>query len=217
MTSEVNPNFQLNVVVNEPLTATTDNDASTAEVLLEYLSDVPRITSLVAIPAGGTLPDYQGTAGLEILVIDGGCSDGHAEFLTGSYMRFPHKRKISSDQGCILFVKYNQFQPGDDGERNIDTKDPQGWLPGPVEGISIRPLHVYNTESIMLLRWQRACEFRPKLDPQGEEILVVSGLLQNKNHLHKSFSWLRNPVEDWLDWHGGSNTLLYYKSGHFPR
>ena len=75
---------------------------------------------------------------------------------------------------------------------------------------------MFDTESIMLLKWQHAAEFRPALNPRGEEILVVNGLLQNRDHLYRQYSWIRNPIEDWRKWHGNTGTLIYYKSGHFP-
>ncbi|OED42407.1 hypothetical protein AB833_07145 [Chromatiales bacterium (ex Bugula neritina AB1)] len=216
VTSEINTNFNLNVVVNEPADTTPCNASADANSVLEYIREPFRMTSLITLPQNGHLPRQPRAQGLEILVIDGDCTDGNTDYPGSSYLRFPQFRDIRSRNGCRLFVKYNQFLPDDEGERNIDTSDPDKWFPGPVDGISIRPLHVFKTESIMLLHWKNACEFRPKLDPQGEEILVLTGLLQNKDQLYKPNSWIRNPVEDWLDWHGSSNTLLYYKSGHFP-
>jgi len=162
-------------------------------------------------------------SGVEIFVIKGLCriADYQNEdrpLAAGSYLRLPKMkpRQLIADTDSIVFVKLNQFLDGDLGERIINTRSPQKWLPGPVDGIEIRPLHVFDTESIMLLRWQHAAEFKPRLNPQGEEILVIDGLLQNRDHLYKQFNWIRNPIEDWRKWHGNTGTLIYYKSGHFP-
>ena len=156
--------------------------------------------------------------GIELLIIEGCCEDDEQVYSQGYYLRLPDGPDTSliAKTDCILFIKYNQFLDGDNGCRTIDTRITDHWLPGPADGIEIRPLHVYDTESIMLLRWNHAAEFRPKLNPRGEEILVVNGLLQNRDHLYRQFSWIRNPIEDWRKWHGNTGTLAYYKSGHFP-
>lgn len=226
MTFEINPNFDINVSITNPLDelVNTESDAG-YEIVLEHTGDNSRVTSLVNIPKNGELTHVTAATNAELLVLQGSCqatdstqanNEQNTEFLPGNYLRFPSIPRLISNTGCLLFVKYNQFRNKDVGERIIDTRDEQKWLPGPVDGITIRPLHVFDTESIMLLRWQHACEFRPNLDPQGEEILVVEGLLQNKDRLYRPYSWIRNPIEDWRKWHGATGTLLYYKSGHFP-
>lgn len=156
--------------------------------------------------------------GFEALVLEGKCSIDNIDHKQGSYIRIPDlaNNHLIATSDCILYVKLNQFLPGDTGTRVIDTTAYDKWLPGPVDGIEIRPLHVFDTESIMLLRWQHAAEFRPKLNPRGEEILVINGLLQNRDHLYRQYSWIRNPIEDWRKWHGNTGTVAYYKSGHFP-
>jgi len=156
--------------------------------------------------------------GIEILILEGSLSVDNDTYQQGDYIRIPEPEyhKLTAVIDCILFIKYNQFLSGDTNIRTIETRTPEKWLPGPVDGIEIRPLHVFDTESIMLLRWQHAAEFRPNLNPRGEEILVVNGLLQNRDHLYRQYSWIRNPIEDWRKWHGNTGTLIYYKSGHFP-
>ncbi len=156
--------------------------------------------------------------GLEALVLEGECHIETNTYQQGSYIRIPDldDKQLTAISDCILFVKLNQFLSGDTGTRAIDTRIADRWLPGPVDGIEIRPLHVFDTESIMLLRWQHAAEFRPNINPRGEEILVINGLLQNRDHLYRQYSWIRNPIEDWRKWHGNTGTVAYYKSGHFP-
>lgn len=182
-----------------------------------------RLTTLLKLPKGAFITDaadelkLESWNGLEILVIEGNCDIGGNIHATGNYIRLPKTTsKITAATDCLLFVKYNQFLDGDNRQRVIDTLADNKWLPGPVDGIDIRPLHVFDTESIMLLRWQHAAEFKPRLNPRGEEILVVNGLLQNRDHLYRQYNWIRNPIEDWRTWHGNTGTLAYYKSGHFP-
>lgn len=156
--------------------------------------------------------------GLELFILEGHCEWNTEQLSGGGYLRIPPGTdyKISAITDGILLVRYNQFLTDDDGLRNIDTKIRDAWLPGPVDGTLIRPLHVFDTESIMLLWWKHAAEFRPNINPRGEEILVLNGLLQNREHLYRQFSWVRHPIEEWRKWHGNTGTLIYYKSGHFP-
>ncbi len=225
--SPINANFDINVAITNPLDelVVSESDAAYEFVLERDSERSARLSSIIRVPKNAEFATGKNHTNVELLILQGSCrrldhnqtNGEHAPlYIAGSYLRFPVIPRLVSDSGCLLFAKYNQFLPNDVGERIIDTLDNQKWLPGPADGITIRPLHVFDTESIMLLRWQHACEFRPMLDPQGEEILVIEGLLQNKDKLYRPYSWIRNPVRDWRDWHGASDTLLFYKSGHFP-
>ena len=212
MNSPIHTNFNDAVSVNN---VATQLQNGVREVVLERVINPARETAVVSITNGQTLDLPE--SGTEIFILSGHCRNHHAQFSKGQYLRLPTGMTLhaTSDE-CHLFVKYHQFLNKDSGERIIDTNGSENWLPGPAKGIKIHPLHVFDTESIMLLQWEHADEFRPNLDPQGEEILVISGLLQNRDHLYKPYSWIRNPVEDWRSWHGSTGTLVYYKSGHFP-
>ena len=213
MNSQIHSNFNDAISVTD-IAAQLSNGAR--EVMLEEIDNPARTTKIVSLANGQTL-DLPATGG-EIFILSGNCRSGETLFSEGQYLRLPTAATLqSTSDDCLLFVKYHQFLSTDNGERIIDYTDSNKWLPGPAPGINIRPLHVFDTESIMLLRWKNADEFRPNLDPQGEEILVIRGLLQHRDNLYKPYSWIRNPVEEWRSWHGSSDTLIYYKSGHFPR
>jgi hypothetical protein len=205
----LNDNFREPVVLNNPPGQLPD------EVILEHTESPRRTTSLRKLQSGETL--QTSTDGAEVLVLEGECSDHRQHYSKGHYLRTNSVIELSTGAGCVLFIKAHQYINGDVGNRIIDTTAEHHWLPGPVNGITICPLHVFDSESIMLLRWDHACEFKPNLDPQGEELLVISGLLQNRDQLFSPYSWIRNPVEDWRRWHGSTDTLVYYKSGHFPK
>ncbi|MBX2839279.1 MAG: cupin domain-containing protein, partial [Gammaproteobacteria bacterium] len=57
--------------------------------------------------------------------------------------------------------------------------------------------------------------FHPKLDPQGEEVYVLSGELRDVDGTYHAGSWIRNPVPFWQAWSGQPGTMIFYKSGHF--
>ncbi len=206
---ELNHNF------SEPVVIQNATDQLTSETILEHTDSPPRTTTLQPLPSGESFTTS--ADGAEVLVLDGECSDHRQHYSRGHYLRSNEAIELTTDTGCLLFVKAHQYISGDVGNRIIDTTAEHHWLPGPASGIAICPLHVFDSESIMLLRWDTACEFKPNLDPQGEELLVISGLLQNRDQLFKPYSWIRNPIEDWRRWHGSTGTLVYYKSGHFPK
>ena len=223
-------------LVNQDYNASVNMTEFAFDIIYPLELAPERLTALMKLPAAkvihtNSLPTSQKFSGeksaekypshwrgIEALVLEGECSIDGDTHKQGCYIRIPdlENQQLTAVTDCILFIKLNQFLHGDTGVRAIDTKIPDKWLPGPVDGIEIRPLHVFDTESIMLLRWQHAAEFRPKLNPRGEEILVINGLLQNRDHLYRQYSWIRNPIEDWRKWHGNTGTLAYYKSGHFP-
>ena len=77
------------------------------------------------------------------------------------------------------------------------------------------PLHGHGSGNVMLIRWLGAVAFRPRLDPLGEEVLVLEGRLHDADGTYPAGSWIRNPVPAWQSWSGDAGTLVYYKNGHF--
>ena len=206
---------ELNTEFSDPVVINTSPAQTDTQVVLEHSDNPLRTTTITRLHSEQSFNTSNN--GTEIMVLEGECSVHRQQYSSGDYLRCSPGITLSTKTSCALFIKAHQFLSGDEGNRTIDTNAEHHWLPGPVEGISICPLHVFDSESIMLLRWDSACEFKPKLDPQGEELLVISGLLQNRDQLFKPYSWIRNPVEDWRSWHGSTGTLVYYKSGHFPK
>lgn len=119
------------------------------------------------------------------------------------------------DCGAELFVSGGQINDNDSEERRIDTHEDDRWLPGPVDGTEVLPLHVHGASNAMLVRWLAPVSFHPKLDPQGEEIYVLRGHLRDINGTYPKGSWIRNPIPSWQAWAGEPDTVIFYKSGHF--
>jgi len=117
----------------------------------------------------------------------------------------------------VLFLSLGQFATSDGETRRINTHDETKWLPGPEEGTEVMPLHMHGTSNSMLLRWTTDASFRPRLDPLGEEILVLSGTLCDDEGHYPTGAWIRNPVEAWQSWSADAGTVIYYKNGHFPQ
>ena len=73
-------------------------------------------TSVVRYDAGSRFPEHAHPLGEEILVLEGIFSDEHGNYPTGTYLRSPPQSKHSpfSEEGCVLLVKLDQFDPTDD-------------------------------------------------------------------------------------------------------
>lgn len=179
-----------------------------------------RTTSFICLPAAGELELPDITNGLECFVVAGSVADDHSEYPGGFYLRFPGRQaptRLYSEPGCTLLMKYNQFPAEDDGNRSIDSRHPEQWIAN-ADGIcDICPLHAFGGDSTMLVKWQQDGSFKPGLDPQGEEILVLQGTLSDNLGQYPVGTWLREPVAQWHHWQATRGSLIYYKSGHFPK
>lgn len=168
--------------------------------------------------------------GLEILVEHGLIADDESEYVHPFYIRQPpdslgtnqqftlypgsHRSDLTKHQ-LEFYVATGQLAPTDTQRRCINLSDHNLWLPGPVSHTEVMPLHMHNGNNSMLVRWNESLSFKPKLDPNGEEVLVIHGTLTDDNGSYPAGSWIRNPVAAWQDWGAEAGTLIYYKNGHF--
>ena len=180
-----------------------------------------RITAVVNLQASGVDRLPVANTGIEALVLQGDLcvsAEQMTEVGTGKYIRIPAMSNVDlhSENGCQLFIKFGEMVDSDEGIRHIDTLPSDNWLPGPAEGTEVIPLHVYEGRSILLIRWSEAAWFKPQLDPQGEELFVIKGVVHDALGSYGVGSWIRNPVPVWQAWGGHPGTIAYYKNGHFP-
>ena len=111
-------------------------------------------TSIVRFAPGSKFDKHTHDGGEEFIVLEGTFSDEFGSYPKGTYVRNPQGSAHNpfSDSGCKLFVKLRQFQNDDQEQIKIDTnKEP--WLPGLVDGLSVMPLHHFNTEHAALVKW----------------------------------------------------------------
>ena len=177
----------------------------------------PRRTLLLDCQPGSVIDADDIQLETEFLVLSGQVTDDNGTYPAGTYVRNPVGTSYAnSEMGCRLFLKLSQIHEEDQGRRIIDTRDEDSWLPGPSERTRVFPLHVWDTESVILLRWDGGDSIKPTLNPVGEEIFVVRGKLFDTDGEYPRDSWIRNPAEAWQEWSAESGTLIYYKTGHFP-
>lgn len=207
---------------DETQTTASNSDAAIPEATASKNSATQISISPVQIPAHN----------LELLVQHGLVADDDTEYLHPFYIRQPADRsgcnqnftlhpgsqnKQHNQHQLEFYAATGQLAETDTQRRCINLNDHSLWLPGPVEHTEVMPLHMHDGNNSMLVRWLDSASFRPRLDPMGEEVLVISGTLTDEHGTYAASSWIRNPVAAWQNWGGSAGTLIYYKNGHFGR
>ncbi len=150
-------------------------------------------TSVVRYEAGATFSEHSHPAGEEIFVLEGEFADEFGVYPAGTYIRNPPGSHHSpfSRIGCKLFVKLNQFQPGDSKRVVIDTTQAE-WLPGHGD-LKVMPLAEFGSESTALVNWPDGAAFVPHTHFGGEEIFVLEGTFIDEKGEYPTGTWIRSP------------------------
>ena len=205
--------------------------------VLEYVpGDNPRLTAQLRLDTSFSPARLGDNPDLEILMQRGELESLAGIYPAGMYLRLPvsgneqlqsltlrcteHTNSVTLNnslaQPALLYLAAGQMLISDSEQRRINTNDESRWLPGPTEGTEVLPLHGHGTGNVMLIRWTKRSTFKPGLDPMGEEVLVLNGVLHDKQNNYPAGSWIRNPVRAWQSWGANAGTVVYYKNGHFP-
>ena len=179
------------------------------------VAETGHATSLVRYEAGASYQSDPHPMGEEIFVIDGVLSDATGDYTAGTYIRNPPGSSHCpfSKDGCILFVKLNQFNPHDNSRIIINTNDPQGWRAGQ-GGLKVFPLHSFHAEGTALVWWPAGEKFLPHRHYGGEEIFVLSGVFQDEHGQYPKGTWLRSPHLSVHHPFVSEETLILVKTGH---
>ena len=175
-----------------------------------------RTTSIVRFAPGSRFTPHTHPLGEEILVLSGVFSDQDGDYGEGAYLRNPPGTSHApfSEEGCVLFVKLDQFEAGDDRQFHIDTHSTP-WLPG-IGGLSVMPLHEYKNEHVALVKWPAGEQFQPHRHFGGEEIFVLSGKFQDEHGEYPKHTWIRSPHMSQHFPFVEEDTIIWVKTGHLP-
>ncbi|MFT5218496.1 MAG: anti-sigma factor ChrR (cupin superfamily) [Planctomycetota bacterium] len=175
-----------------------------------------RTTSMVRFAPGSNFKHHDHPYGEEIFVLDGVFSDELGDYPKGCYLRNPPGTGHSpfSNEGCVLFVKLDQFDQRDHDHFHIDTNQSE-WRPG-IGGLQVMPLHEFEHEHVALVKWPAGERFQPHKHFGGEEIFVLSGTFRDEHGAYPAHSWIRSAhlsehfpfVEE--------ETVIWVKTGHLP-
>lgn len=173
-------------------------------------------TSIVRYAPGSNFSAHRHPLGEEILVLEGIFSDENGDYPTGSYIRNPPGSSHTpfSRDGCVLFVKLQQFDPRDTDTVNINTATTD-WLPGQ-GGLQVMPLHQFEGSSTALVKWPAGERFAPHIHYGGEEILVLSGEFIDEHGHYPAGSWIRSPHLSKHFPYVEQETIILVKVGHLP-
>ncbi|BEU04587.1 cupin [Agarivorans sp. OAG1] len=174
------------------------------------------VTSIVQYQPKSFFPEHPHPQGEEILVLEGVFSDEHGDYPAGTYIRNPPGSKHSpfSKQGCVIFVKLNQFDARDLTQVRVNTKQTP-WLPG-IGGLEVMPLHEFEHEHVALVKWPAGEIFQPHRHFGGEEILVLSGEFKDEHGSYPKLTWLRSPHMSQHHPFVEQETIILVKTGHLP-
>ncbi len=173
-------------------------------------------TSLVRFAPGSSFSPHTHPLGEEIIVLDGVFSDENGDYPAGSYLRNPpgSRHKPFTREGCLLFVKLDQFDPADSRQTVIDTYS-TAWLPGQ-GGLEVMPLHEYEHEHTALVKWPAGERFQPHRHYGGEEIFVLSGTFKDEHGEYPAGTWIRSPHMSQHFPYVDEETIIWVKTGHLP-
>jgi anti-sigma factor ChrR (cupin superfamily) len=189
-------------------------------MMLDRIGDeVARATSLVRYAPGSAFSSHVHTGGEEFLVLEGEFGDEHKSYPKRTYVRntigTSHTPRVGDD-GCIIFVKLQQFDADDQAQFAIDTTTAE-FRPMPTRGIEYLPLHEYEGERVALIRWAPDTPVERHEHKRGEEVLVLEGAFYDEYGAYPAGTWMRSPRgsahEPYTKEEGA---LVYVKTGHLP-
>ncbi|SIQ77429.1 anti-ECFsigma factor, ChrR [Shewanella morhuae] len=173
-------------------------------------------SSIVKYDANSQFATHQHPFGEEIFVLEGVFSDENGDYPAGSYLRHPPGSQHApfSKEGCIIFVKLNQFDPRDTDVVKLNTQHTK-WLAG-MGGLQVMPLHEFEHEHTALVKWPKDEVFQPHRHFGGEEILVLTGKFQDEQGEYPRHTWIRSPHMSGHFPFVKEETIILVKTGHLP-
>jgi redox-sensitive bicupin YhaK (pirin superfamily) len=181
--------------------------------------EVARATSLVRYAPGSRFPTHTHGGGEEFFVLDGVFSDENGDYPAGTYVRNPigSQHAPFSAQGCTIWVKLRQFQPGDTAQIVVKTAAP-GPTESPAPAVAHRrDLHDYGREKVYLQSLPAGAHHTVRTETGGAEVLVLDGSAHLAGEALGRWSWWRNPKGKNMGLTAGhEGARLLIKEGHLP-
>lgn len=162
-------------------------------------AELGRATSLVRYEPNSQFTAHTHGGGEEFIVLEGVFSDEGGDYRAGSYVRNPPMSRHTprSGPGCMIFVKLWQFDPADRTRVVIDMNKIGRVRDLERPAIEVTPLFEDAHETVELQTWAPHAELDISM-PDGAELLVLNGSLDESGDRLEPLSWLRLPVESRL-------------------
>ena len=214
----LNMDFQQAVVSrpNDQVWIESPSDGVSRVHLERVAEESGHTTSFVRFAPGSHFSPHTHPHGEEIYVIEGVFSDENGDYPAGTYIRNPPGSRHSpfTRQGCLLFVKLEQFDDDDDAQLVIHP-DQQVWQPG-IGNLRVCGLHQHGTRHTALVSWPENEVFQKHTHFGGEEILVLKGKFIDEHGEYPQGSWIRSPHLSVHFPYVEEETLILVKVGHLP-
>jgi anti-sigma factor ChrR (cupin superfamily) len=178
--------------------------------------EVARATSLVRYAAASTFPAHEHAMGEEFLVLSGVFSDEHGDYPEGTYVRNPPHSRHSprTAPGCVIFVKLRQMLPTE-RERVVIDSSSATFRPTEQPGLARLSLHqIDGVESVALECLAPGAVLAESDCPAGEEMLILTGDLQDGHGIYGPGTWIRNPPGFRRSLGSKSGATYWVKRGH---
>jgi len=174
-----------------------------------------RTSSVVRYAPGSSFPHHVHDCGEEFLVLDGVFSDDYGDYPAGTYVRNPPLSEHApfTENGCTIFVKLCQFQPGDD-RRFVMDPNTGAWIQHPNLDMRSVVLHQYGIERVELHHLSSDVSLEWLEDTGGLEIFVLEGALLNTDGTFPAGSWIRRPAGTGYRLVSIGQSVFYVKTGH---
>ena len=215
----VNADFSRRVVIaTDQMPWIPSPQAGVERRLLDRIGgEVARATSLVRYAPASAFPTHDHALGEEFLVLDGVFSDEHGDYPVGTYVRNPPRSRHSprTAPGCTILVKLRQMPLSEQHRIVIDTTSAK-WDQADGAGVSRLPLYLDSStgERVMLERLAAGTRHTELDCPDGEEIFILSGDLEDEHGIYRAGTWIRNPAGFRRSLQSRGGTTYWVKRGH---
>jgi hypothetical protein len=157
-----------------------------------------RLTSLIKLDPGTTLPAETLDERCDFLVLEGTLHDGHSLYGEHTFIRNQpgYLQTLSSQTGCVLYLKRRKPIRKTDADRSvIDAKNIE-WKPYPARGA--RVLHLYRdqhgVEAARLVDVYPDKQIPTHDHAMGDETFVVGGVIMDEHGSYGAGVWIRTPI-----------------------
>lgn len=175
-----------------------------------------QVTSVVRYEPGAVFPSHDHPDGEEILVLDGVFSDEHGDWPAGSYLLHPEgfRHAPYSHPGCLLFVKLRQY-PGQARRYVACNIEALPWQAGDTPGIQHKCLYQQQgfSDETWLERWAPGTTVQARDYPEGAELFVISGAVEDAYGALTEGCWMRLPAGAQWNAQSEAGCTLYIKRG----
>lgn len=193
---ELNSDFSKRVVVHsDEIDWVPSPMAGVDRRMLDRIGDeVARATTIVRYAPGSHFSSHVHSGGEEFIVLEGVFQDEHGDFPVGSYVRNPptSSHTPGSEPGCVIFVKLWQYDLDDRTPVMIDMNKMGSVRAADRPGVSVMPLFCDDRETVQVETWEPGATVEIE-NPEGAELLVLSGGFEEGGDSLRKHSWLRLP------------------------